>query len=103
MHTGTKYKLQSAAMSIEKFRNLSLQEQEWLFPMLSKSIQSTLKLLDVISNQRKTFEEIADLMGCNPQTVSQKINALIEAGLAIDLSATGAIAPTGRPRKLACR
>lgn len=91
------------ALAIEKFRNLHAEEQDWLFPMLNRSIQTTIDILDAIANERKTFEEIAGDLGIHPQTVSQKLNALANGGMALDLSQTAAYAPTGRPRKLARR
>lgn len=57
-----------------------------------KSVQSSLQILDLITSEKRSFEEIAYIIGCNNQTVSQKLNALSEGGIAIDLSETGAIA-----------
>ncbi len=103
MDTKLRERLTEHALAIEKFRNLDLQEQEWLRPMLSRGFKSTILLLDEIAEERKTFEEIAIALGINAATVAQKLNALLQGGIAIDLSATAAFAPTGRPRKLARR
>lgn len=40
-------------------------------------------------------------LGLHPHTVSQKLNALAEGGVSVNMTATGAIARTGRPKKLA--
>jgi hypothetical protein len=48
------------------------------------------------------FEEIADEMDMNPNTISQKLNALIDGGYSgITLIESTAFAPIGRCRKLA--
>lgn len=101
MDESVKTRLIEAALAIEKFRNLDPKEQEWLMPLLSRGFRSTLQMLNVISLERKSFEEIALEVGIHPQTAQQKLNALLVGGLAIDLSKTAAYAPTGRPRKLA--
>ena len=100
MNTDTRDKLIENAGLIEKFHNLHPTEKEWLFPLLNRSIRSTVEMLELIAQERRSF---AGLMDCHPQTFSQKINALIEGGMLIDLSTKGAIAQTGRPRKLARR
>ena len=96
-------RLSENALAIEKFRALTPNEQEWLLPLLTKGILSTLKILDMISGERLTFEEIGEAVGLSPITVSQKLNALAQGGMSIDLSESAAYAPTGRPRKLARR
>lgn len=103
MDESSRNRLTEQARAIEKFRNLAPNEQEWLLPLLSRGIRTTLELLDCISARHKTFEEIAADMGINIQTVSQKLNALKLGGIDLDLSETAAFAPTGRPRKLARR
>lgn len=89
------------ADAIYKFRQLEVVEQQWLLQLLNRNVKSTLEILDLISEKALTFEEIADEMDMNPQTISQKLNALAEGGYPLDLSTTTAFAPTGRPRKLA--
>lgn len=103
MHETFRRRLIEQGLSIEKFRCLHPTEQEWLLPMLSRGVKSTLALLDEIAEEKKTFEEIAAALGISPQTVTQKLNALLQGGIAIDLTETAAFAPTGRPRKLARR
>lgn len=93
-------RLKEKAEAIAEFRNLTLEEQEWLFPLLARGIKNTLEMLDIISEQPLTFEEIADEMDIHPITVSQKLNALVAGGYPIDLTGNCAFAPTGRPRKL---
>lgn len=60
------------------------------------------QLEDAIINPL-TFEEIADICECNPQTASQILNALEQGGMNIQMDKASAYAPTGRPRKLARR
>lgn len=103
MDEKVRQRLAENALAIEKFRALAPSEQEWLLPLLTKGILSTLKILDMISGERLTFEEIGEGVGLSPITVSQKLNALAQGGMAIDLSEAAAYAPTGRPRKLARR
>ncbi|MBD2771216.1 hypothetical protein [Iningainema tapete] len=105
MNKLTSEKLKSGALAIEKFRALQEREQEWLYELLSvgKSALLALKILDAISACPLSFEEIADECGCNSQTVSQVLNALIEGGTTIQLDAKCAYAPSGRSRKLARR
>lgn len=98
-----RYRLMDSALAIEKFRQLSPNEQDWIHPLLSKSVRSTLEILDLIAIEKLTFEDIGRTLGLSPVTVSQKLNALAQGGMAIDLSETAAYAPTGRPRKLARR
>jgi DeoR/GlpR family transcriptional regulator of sugar metabolism len=94
-------RLKDRAEAIAKFRELDPKEQEWLFPLLQKGIQRTLELIDLISEQPMTYEEIADELDVHPTTVTQKLNALAEGGYPLDITGTTAFAPTGRPRKLA--
>ena len=103
MDTNVRKRLTEHALALEKFRNLDIIEQEWLRPMLSRGFKSTIALLDEIAEEKKTFEEIAIALGISATTVAQKLNALLQGGIAIDLSETAAFAPTGRPRKLARR
>lgn len=58
---------------------------------------------NALAIERLTFEEIGRALNLSPVTVSQKLNALAEGGMAIDLSQSAAYAPTGRPRKLVRR
>lgn len=103
MDEAAKERLVEIAGAIEKFRQLDSQEQEWLYPLLSRNVKTTLEILDAISGKMKSFEEIALLVGLHPHTVSEKLNALAQGGVSINMTATGAVARTGRPRKLARR
>lgn len=94
-------RLKERAEAIAGFRELAIEEQEWLFPLLSRGIRNTLEMLDIISDQPLTFEEIAHELDLHPMSVSQKLNALAAGGYPIDLTENSAFAPTGRPRKLA--
>lgn len=103
MDEAARKRLVELALSIEKFRNLHPNEQEWLEPLLSRGIRGTLEMLDVVSKEKMTFQEIARELGKSPTTISQRLNALLQGGMALDMSGTAAYAPTGRPRKLARR
>lgn len=94
-------KLEARADAIAKFRELTIEEQEWLLPLLPRGIRATLELLDIISEKPLTYEEIADELDIHITTVSQKLNALAAGGYPLDLTETTAFALTGRPRKLA--
>ncbi len=103
MNQDTINKLKSIAPSIEKFRNLHLDEQIWLEPCLHKTARTALDILDAIANNPLTYQEIADLCELHPTSVKQILNALDDGGCIINLSETTAFAPTGRPRTLARR
>ncbi len=94
--------LRPKAKAIEQFMELEASEKEWLFPRLNPGVQSSIEIIELISEKSLTFEEIADEMGMNPTTISQKLNALIEGGYSgLTLTESTAFAPTGRCRKLA--
>lgn len=101
MDDSVRNRLAIHALSIEDFRNLDEHEQRWLFPLLSKSVRTTIEMLDLISEQKLSFEEIATMLSISHHTVTQKLNALLAGGMTIDMSETTAYCPTGRPRKLA--
>lgn len=101
MDVRTRDRLIEQAIAIEKLRSLEEQELEWLLPLLNRAIASTLDILEAIAHDKRTFEEIATIVSCSAETVSQKLNALERGGIALDLSDTVAYAPKGRPRKLA--
>lgn len=100
MDDSIRIKLIQVAKAIEEFRSLELTEQLWLMPLLNKGIQSTLEILDLISEEPLSYEEIATELDINEQTVRQKLNALSIGGYLIDLTETTAFATTGRPRTL---
>jgi predicted transcriptional regulator len=56
----------------------------------------------LIAEKPLTFEEIADEMDMNPNTITQKLNALIEGGYSgLTLTESAAFSWTGRHRRLA--
>lgn len=101
MDDKVRQRLSENALAIEKFRDLHPKEREWLLPLLSKGVRSTLEILDLIEIERLTYSEIGHILNLSPVTVSQKLNALLQGGMALELSDTAAYAPTGRPRRLA--
>jgi predicted Rossmann fold nucleotide-binding protein DprA/Smf involved in DNA uptake len=103
MNQDTINRLKAAAPSIEKFRNLHPDEQQWLEPMFSKTMQTALAVLDAISQTALTYEEIADECELHINSVKQILSALNEGGCRINLGDRTAFAPTGRPRNLVKR
>jgi response regulator of citrate/malate metabolism len=103
MNQDTITKLKALAPSIEQFRNLQPQEQEWLLPCLHQTARTALGILDTITNQALTYEEIANICQLHPTSVKQILNALDDGGCRISLNEKTAFAPTGRPRNLARR
>jgi len=63
MDDSVRFGLQAKAEVIGQFRDLEISEQEWLMPLLSRGIRTTMELLDLISEQPLIFEEIADELG----------------------------------------
>lgn len=100
MDDTVKFRLMESADSYYEFLKLVEQEQKWLLPLLGKGAASTVKMLKLISEQPMTFEDIADQVGINSQTVTQKLNALAKGGFSLEMNDKSAFAPTGRPRKL---
>jgi predicted ArsR family transcriptional regulator len=94
--------LRAKAKAIEEFMELEASEREWIFPLLNRGVQSSIEILELIAEKPLTFEEIADEMDMNPNTITQKLNALIEGGYnGLTLTQTTAFSWTGRYRKLA--
>jgi predicted transcriptional regulator len=93
--------LEKMADLYQQFMELEPHERKWLKEMLHGGRKLTVEILEVISEESLTYEEIADRVGCSPTTVTQKLNALARGGFPVNLSATTAILETGRPRKLA--
>jgi predicted transcriptional regulator len=59
-------------------------------------------MLELIAEKPLTFEEIAEEMDMNRNTISQKLNALIDGGYSgLTLTESTAFAKNGRCRKLA--
>ncbi len=103
MNTDTVNRLKNVAPFVEKFRNLSPDEQEWLEPMLKNNLKTALDILDTITDSPMTYQAIATTLQLHPTTVTQMLNALAEGGCRIDLKKKTAFAPVGRPRTLARR
>lgn len=98
------YRIEDLALLIERFRQLEDKDQEWLRELFKgdRSIISCLEILDEIENKSLTYYELANIMGCSPETIKQKLNAMISGGIAINEGKGGKFkAPRGgRPRKL---
>ncbi|MCC5640629.1 MarR family transcriptional regulator [Nostoc sp. CHAB 5844] len=103
MNQETFQKLKDAALSIEKFRSLADSEQEWLLPLFGKSVLLATKILDAISANPLTFEEIAQECNCSKPTASQILNALQQGGMTIQIDRNAAFVLVGRARRLAQR
>jgi hypothetical protein len=94
--------LTAKAKAIEQFMELEASEKEWIFPLLNRGVQSCLEILELIAEKPLTFDQIADEMDMNKNTITQKLNALIDGGYSgLTLSESTAFSWTGRHRKLA--
>jgi predicted ArsR family transcriptional regulator len=94
--------LRAKAKAIEQFMELEASEREWIFPLLNRGVQSSIEILELIREKPLTFDEIADEMDMNPNTITQKINALIDGDYTgLTLTESTAFSWTGRYRKLA--
>lgn len=94
--------LRAKAKAIEQFMELEASEREWIFPLLNRGVQSSVEILELIAEKPLTFDEIADEMDMNPNTITQKLNALIDGGYSgLTLTEATAFSWTGRHRKLA--
>lgn len=100
MNTQTIEKLQELAPAIERFRNLSPREQEWMAPLLAPIVKSALNILDCIEEQELSYLEIANTCGMHPTSISQILNALADGGCSISFRSKAAFAPIGRSRTL---
>jgi predicted transcriptional regulator len=104
MNQETIENLKELNKSIAYFQSLHPDEQKMLWPLLGKSVQSTIELLEAISEQPRTYAELAEITEYHPNTVSQKLNALSEF-FNIQLGSNKAYAPPskegGRMRRLA--
>jgi len=94
-------RLQKNAKFYYEFLSLDDADQEWLTPGLSKSAISTIKILKLLLERAYTFEELASETGMNIQSISQRLNALSDGGIPLDLQQGGAFLKIGRTRKLA--
>jgi predicted transcriptional regulator len=94
--------LTAKAKAMEQFMELKASEREWIFPLLNRGVQSSIEIIELITEKPLTFEEIAEEMDMNHNTISQKLNALIDGAYnGITLTESTAFAQTGRCRKLA--
>jgi hypothetical protein len=93
-------RLEKQAGFFQDFLELEDSEQKWLFAGLSRSNQGVIKILKLIKNEALTYDEIADTIGCHPNTCKQKLLALYRGGFPLNMNDTCVIAETGRPRKL---
>jgi hypothetical protein len=100
MNEVTLAKLRDATPSIEKFRELCPEEQKWLYPLLTQSTCTALDILEAITHQHLSYEEIAAEVGIHPTSAKQILGALMDGGCSIDLREKGAFAPIGRSRNL---
>lgn len=94
--------LRGKAKAIEQFMELEASEREWIFPLLNRGVQSCIEIIELIAEKPLTFEEIAEEMDMNHNTISQKLNALIDGGYSgLTVTESTAFAQTGRCCKLA--
>ncbi len=94
--------LTAKAKAIEQLMELEVSEREWIFPLLNRGVQPSIEMLELIAEKPLTFEEIAEEMDINHNTISQKLNALIDGGYSgLTLTESTAFAKNGRCRKLA--
>lgn len=97
------YRIEDLALLIERFRQLEDKDQEWLRALFKgdRTIISCLEILDEIEDKALSYYELANIMGCSPETIKQKLNAMISGGIAISESrGKYKAARGGRPRKL---
>jgi hypothetical protein len=78
MDDTVRFRLRAKAKAIAKFMELENSEKEWIFPLLNRGVQFCIEIIGLIAEKPLTFGEIADEMDMNPNTISQKLNALID-------------------------
>ncbi len=102
MNETTKEYIRECGPSIQKYWNLHPEDQIWIFPLLNKSIRSAIAVLEAISDQPRTYSEIAKITSLAENTVKQLTYALGEAGIGIQIfSEDRAYCPLGgRKRNL---
>ena len=100
MNSETYNKIVALTPMLVQFQHLEPQERAWLEPLLNKSVQTAIAILDKISQREMTYKEVADDLNLNSQTAQQIINALSEGGANIQIKAKAAQAATGRLRVL---
>lgn len=104
MNKTSRNTLTAIAPNVMEFRSLPKKTQQDIFPLLGKLTQTTIELLNLIEeseDEEMTYEDLAQQMGQNPQTIAQKLNALVEGGYPLKLDERVVIAVTGRPRRTA--
>lgn len=101
MNEQTKAYIKECGLSIRKYWELPPEEQEWLYPLLNKSIRSAIVVLEAISDKPQNYSEIAAITELNENTIKQITYALAEGGIGIQIFSEGrAYCPLGRPRTL---
>jgi hypothetical protein len=105
MHQEQIERLRERADAILFFLDMEPEAQDRLWPLIPRGIRSTIELLDAISQQPKTYKELAAELGNHPMTISQKLNLLSEF-IPIELGDDTAYAPSpkgGRRRRIAVK
>lgn len=102
MNETTKEYIKECGPSIRKYWELHPEEQEWLYPLLQKRLRTAIAVLEAISDQPRTYSEIAKITGLSENTVKQLTYALEQAGVGIQIfSEDRAYCPLGgRKRNL---
>ena len=85
MNETTKEYIKECGPSIRKYWELHPEEQEWLYPLLQKRLRTAIAVLEAISDQPRTYSEIAQITGLSENTVKQLTYALGEAGIGIQV------------------
>jgi biotin operon repressor len=103
MNQDTYRKIEGAVPFLSRYFELDKSEQAWIYPYLDKSIKSTIKILNLIIDTSLTYEEIAEDLGINKNTVIQKINALGDGGFPLEIKPDKALYAPSRKRDLVRR
>jgi hypothetical protein len=96
-------RLENASLSLHDFFELEDSEREWLIPMLSRNIRSTIELIKLIEEQPRTYSDLSGLICLHPNTIKQKLLALKRGGFPILMNEDVAVLETGRKRVLVRR
>lgn len=104
MNQDTCDKIRDSASFFTKYFELSVQEQQWIYPALNKSFQSTIEIIELIIDSPMTYDVMSETLGVNKNTIIQKINALSEGGFPIEINLEKAsYRLLGKPRNLVKR
>lgn len=103
MNGDTRKKIEMAVPFLIKYFELEKEEQAWIYPALNKPIKSTIQILNLVIDSSLTYEEIAQDLGMNSNTVCQKINALGDGGFPLDIRPDRALYTPSRKRNLVRR